>query len=81
MGKRLRIVVSILITLILSLSSYCQDRPNIVLIFPDNLGIGEVGCYGGVRDVPTPNIDRIAEEGIRLTNFNVEFSCVVSLVW
>ena len=53
-------------------------RPNIVLIFPDNLGWGEVGVYGGVRGVPTPRIDRLAAEGMRLTNFNVEFSCTVS---
>jgi arylsulfatase len=52
--------------------------PNIVLIVPDNLGWGEVGVYGSVRGVPTPRIDRLAAEGIRLTNFNVEFSCVVS---
>lgn len=55
-------------------------RPNIVLMFPDNLGWGEVGVYGGVRDVPTPNIDRIANEGIRLNNFNVEYSCTVSRI-
>ncbi|OGU02777.1 MAG: hypothetical protein A2W29_07030, partial [Gemmatimonadetes bacterium RBG_16_66_8] len=54
------------------------ERPNIVLIFPDNLGWGEVGVYGSVRGVPTPRIDELAAEGIRLTNFNVEFSCVVS---
>jgi arylsulfatase len=53
-------------------------RPNIVLMFPDNLGWGEVGAYGSVRGVPTPNVDRIAKEGIRLDNFNVEFSCTVS---
>ncbi len=53
------------------------DRPNIVLMFPDNLGWGEVGAYGGNRGVPTPHIDRIAEMGIRLTNFNVENSCTV----
>ncbi|MCC6316585.1 MAG: sulfatase-like hydrolase/transferase [Gemmatimonadaceae bacterium] len=53
-------------------------RPNIVLMFPDNLGWGEVGAYGGVRGVPTPNIDSIAAQGIRLDNFNVEFSCTVS---
>ncbi len=57
-----------------------QDRPNIVLIFPDNLGVGEVGCYGGARGVPTPHIDRIADEGMRFTNFNVEYSCVVSRI-
>jgi arylsulfatase A-like enzyme len=53
-------------------------RPNIVLIFPDNLGWGEVGAYGSVRGVPTPRLDRAAAEGMRLLNFNVEFSCVVS---
>jgi arylsulfatase A-like enzyme len=56
------------------------QRPNIVLMFPDNLGWGEVGVYGGNRGVATPHIDRIAEAGIRLTNFNVENSCTVSRV-
>lgn len=55
-----------------------SPRPNIVLIFPDNLGWGEVGAYGSVRGVPTPRIDQMAVEGIRLTNFNVEYSCVDS---
>lgn len=55
-----------------------KRRPNIVLIFPDNLGWGEVGAYGSVRGVPTRRIDQIATEGIRLNNFNVEFSCTVS---
>src|SRR5499426_3674856 len=53
-------------------------RPNIVLIFPDNLGWGEVGVYGSVRGNLTPHIDSIAKQGIRLNNFNVEFSCTVS---
>src|SRR5262245_55512559 len=53
-------------------------RPNIVLIFPDNLGWGEVGVFGGVRGVPTPRLDKLASEGMRLNNFNVEFSCTVS---
>jgi len=55
-----------------------QTRPNIVLMFPDNLGWGEVGVYGGVRGPLTPRIDKMASEGIRLNNFNVEFSCTVS---
>src|SRR5213592_924666 len=53
-------------------------RPNVVLMFPDNLGIGEVGAYGGVRGAPTPRLDKLAAEGLRMTNFNVEFSCTVS---
>lgn len=55
-----------------------QTRPNIVLIFPDNLGWGEVGVYGSVRGNITPRIDRLATEGMRLNNFNVEYSCTVS---
>lgn len=57
-----------------------QTKPNVVLIFPDNLGVGEVASFGGARSVPTPNIDRIGEEGIRLTNFNVEYSCTPSRI-
>ena len=55
-----------------------QSRPNVVLIFPDNLGWGEVGVYGSARGDVTPRLDRLAAQGIRLNNFNVEFSCTVS---
>jgi arylsulfatase len=54
------------------------SRPNIILMFPDNLGWGEVNVYGGVRGPITPRLDRLAAEGLRLNNFNVEFSCTVS---
>lgn len=54
------------------------QQPNIVLILADNLGWGELGCYGGgeLRGAATPRIDRLAAEGLRLTNFNVESDCV-----
>ena len=64
--------------LVVRVQAQQQQRPNIVLMFPDNLGWGEVGAYGSVRGVPTPSIDRIADEGIRLDNFNVENSCTIS---
>lgn len=53
-------------------------RPNIVLILADNLGWGELGCYGGgmLRGAPTPRIDKLASEGLQLLNFNVESDCV-----
>ncbi|UII80628.1 sulfatase-like hydrolase/transferase [Flagellimonas sp. CMM7] len=69
-----------LIFCLVSLSGFSQKKPNVVLIFPDNLGVGEVAAYGGARGVPTPNIDRIGAEGIRLTNFNVEYSCTPSRI-
>jgi len=51
---------------------------NIVLILADNLGWGELGCYGGgaLRGAPTPRIDALAEQGLRFLNFNVESDCV-----
>ncbi|WP_295550458.1 arylsulfatase [uncultured Pseudacidovorax sp.] len=53
-------------------------QPNIVLIVADNLGWGELGCYGGgaLRGAPTPRIDQLAREGTLLHNFNVESDCV-----
>jgi arylsulfatase len=59
-------------------SQTAATRPNIVLMFPDNLGWGEVGAYGSVRGNITPRLDKLAAQGIRLNNFNVEFSCTVS---
>ena len=55
-------------------------QPNIVFFFWDNLGWGEVGCYGGgiLRGAPTPRIDQLAAEGLRLLNFNVEAQCTPS---
>jgi arylsulfatase A-like enzyme len=52
--------------------------PNIVFILADNLGWGELGCYGGgaLRGAPTPRIDHLASEGLRFLNFNVESDCV-----
>jgi arylsulfatase A-like enzyme len=45
-------------------------KPNIVFILTDDMGYGDVGCYGG-KFVPTPNIDRLASEGTRFTQFYV----------
>ena len=44
-----------------------QERPNIVLFIADDISCDDIGCYGN-RDVKTPNIDRLAERGIKFTN-------------
>ncbi len=55
-------------------------KPNIIFILMDNLGHGEPGCYGGgiTRGAPTHRVDRLASEGMRLTNLNVEAECTPS---
>lgn len=57
-----------------------ETRSNIVYVMVDNYGWGEPGVYGGgvLRGAPTPRIDQLASEGVRLLNFNVESQCVQS---
>ena len=47
-----------------------SERPNLVLIFTDDQGYGDVACYGA-DDISTPNLDRMAAEGMRFTDFYV----------
>lgn len=57
-----------------------EGKPNILFILADNLGYGELGCYGGgvTRGAATPHIDRLAAEGLRLLNMNMEAQCTPS---
>lgn len=43
-------------------------KPNIVFILADDLGYGDVGCYNPASKIPTPNMDRLAKEGVRFTD-------------
>ena len=54
-----------------------QDKPNIVLIVSDDTGYGDLGPYGGGegRGMPTPNIDRLANEGMTFFSFYAQPSC------
>lgn len=44
------------------------QRPNIVFIMADDMGYGDVGCYNPDSKIPTPSMDRLAEEGVRFTD-------------
>jgi arylsulfatase A-like enzyme len=50
------------------------NRPNVVLVITDDVGYGDIGSYGA-RDVKTPHIDRLAKEGVRLTDFYAAPQC------
>lgn len=52
---------------------YPGDAPNVVVIVLDDLGFGQLGCYGS--DLSTPNLDRVAERGVRFTNFHTTAVC------
>jgi len=57
-----------LIVLLLLLGcAFADERPNILLIMADDLGFSDVGCYGG--EIETPNLDKLAANGLRFTNF------------
>lgn len=45
-----------------------SERPNIIIIFADDMGYGDVGVYNPESRIPTPNIDRLAKQGIRFTD-------------
>ena len=48
-------------------AGFGASKPNIILIYADDLGYGDVSCYGATR-VKTPNVDRLAKEGLRFTD-------------
>lgn len=59
-------------------SAQADEKPNIVLMFLDNIGYGDLGCYGN-REMKTPRIDRLAAEGVRCTDFYIASpSCMPS---
>ncbi|MDR2384178.1 MAG: arylsulfatase [Tannerella sp.] len=64
-------------SLLLGLSIHAQakdPRPNILIILADDLGYSDIGCYGG--EINTPNLDRLAKNGLRFTRFyNAGRSC------
>ncbi len=44
------------------------DRPNVLILYADDLGYGDLGCYNPKSKIPTPNLDRLASQGIRFTD-------------
>ena len=44
-----------------------KNKPNVVLILNDDMGYSDLGCYGG--EIETPNLDRLARQGLRFSQF------------
>jgi arylsulfatase A len=62
----MRNVLASALFLLAGLVASAADKPNFVLIFADDLGVNDLSCYGR-KDQPTPNLDRMAAEGMRFT--------------
>ncbi len=63
----------LLVLSIFSLIATAQDKPNVIVIMADDLGYGDVG-FNGSTEIPTPNIDRIADNGIKFTSAYTTYS-------
>ncbi|PKK30340.1 steroid sulfatase (microsomal), isozyme S, transcript variant X1 [Columba livia] len=66
--KKMKVLLLLIICqcAINSVKTHSTSNPNVILLMADDLGIGDLGCYGN-RTLRTPNIDRLAEEGVTLT--------------
>ena len=73
----MRLVSGVILTLTLCVQTVAADeRPNVLLILADDLGWSDLGCYGG--EIRTPNLDRLAADGLRFTQFYNSTRCCPS---
>lgn len=71
---RLLFALICLLSCLSSAKVLANDTPNIVVIFTDDQGYGDLGCYGS-KTIRTPRIDQLAREGTRFTNFYAQVVC------
>ena len=66
--------ITLIVGLAMCATAYAAaDRPNIVIIFNDDMGYADIGCFGSEKN-KTPRIDKMAQEGRRFTSFYVAAS-------
>ena len=73
-------MLALLALIVFTNTTYCQNKPNVVIMLADNVGYGDIGPYGAgeVRGMPTPRIDQFASQSLRLTQYLVEPGCTPS---
>ena len=64
------LVLTLLMAVASSLAAPAPASPNLIVILADDLGYGDLGCYGS-KTIATPRLDRMAKEGVRFTDFYV----------
>ena len=80
--SRFSMLMGVVSWLVIGAAAAQDKKPNVVLILADNVGYGDLGSYGGgeLRGAPTPRLDQLANEGLRLTQYLVEPACTPSRV-
>lgn len=78
--RTMKLVLIVLLVCVAAVGANAQNKPNVVIMLADNVGYGDIGAYGAgeVRGMPTPRIDAIAQQGLRLTQYLVEPGCTPS---
>jgi len=66
-------IISFIVLLTVAVNAADAKQPNVVLFIADDMGYSDLGCYGG--EIETPNLDSLAGQGIRFTNFYVNNMC------
>ena len=70
----MKLIFGSILSLIVSLSLFSKNRPNVIVVLVDDMGYSDLGSFGG--EVRTPNIDLLAVEGLRFTqNYNSARCC------
>jgi uncharacterized sulfatase len=64
----MKVIFTSLLLIFLNIATYAQKKTNIIFVFIDDMGYADLGCYGR-KDAETPNIDRLAKEGILFTQY------------
>lgn len=67
------ILTVLMFSLLFACNSRVEDQPNIIIIMADDMGYSDIGCYGG--EIETPNLDAMASEGVRFTQFYNNARC------
>src|SRR5438067_1490093 len=65
--KTVTAILASLLVVVSHTNAADAPRPNIVVILVDDMGFSDIGCYGS--EIPTPNLDKLASEGVRFTQF------------
>src|SRR5688572_589507 len=73
-GQMIRLLIVSTLAALMATPTFAQTKPNVVLIVMDDVGYGDYGSYGG-SDIKTPNIDRLAREGVKFTDFYAAPTC------